>query len=186
MFGANDITLSLSICIRLSSAVLFLRWSDSLADTMMMGPFPAVGRFPDGHCNAGLFLPRFGPDTQHLILNENCPSVHNLRSHKIQTQLSLIHPDIFPQLTSFHSKVACPTSFRTTEFRILAFPLRSVLSSSRRKVLPSACQQFGVNAFSSISSAPRESGRGVCGSEPRPTSRPRVGRVFPKGSVLVL
>lgn len=48
------------------------------------------------------WMERFGPDTQHLILNENCPSVHNLRSHKIQTQLSLIHPDIFPQLTSFH------------------------------------------------------------------------------------
>ncbi|NP_001349911.1 zinc phosphodiesterase ELAC protein 2 isoform 2 [Mus musculus] len=50
------------------------------------------------------WMERFGPDTQHLILNENCPSVHNLRSHKIQTQLSLIHPDIFPQLTSFYSK----------------------------------------------------------------------------------
>lgn len=48
------------------------------------------------------WMERFGPDTQHLILNENCPSVHNLRSHKIQTQLSLIHPDIFPQLTSFY------------------------------------------------------------------------------------
>ncbi|OBS82135.1 hypothetical protein A6R68_23875 [Neotoma lepida] len=50
------------------------------------------------------WMESFGPDTQHLILNENCPSVHNLRSHKIQTQLSLIHPDIFPRLTSFYSK----------------------------------------------------------------------------------
>ncbi|KAI5930453.1 zinc phosphodiesterase ELAC protein 2 isoform X1 [Manis javanica] len=46
------------------------------------------------------WMERFGPDTQHLILNENCTSVHNLRSHKIQTQLNLIHPDIFPLLTS--------------------------------------------------------------------------------------
>lgn len=52
-----------------------------------------------------LFLLRFGPDTQHLILNEKCTSVHNLRSHKIQTQLNLIHPDIFPPLASLHCKV---------------------------------------------------------------------------------
>ncbi|XP_077022161.1 zinc phosphodiesterase ELAC protein 2 isoform X2 [Tamandua tetradactyla] len=50
------------------------------------------------------WMERFGPDTQHLILNENCTSVHNLRSHKIQTQLNLIHPDIFPPLASFHCK----------------------------------------------------------------------------------
>ncbi|XP_037350676.1 zinc phosphodiesterase ELAC protein 2 isoform X1 [Talpa occidentalis] len=52
------------------------------------------------------WMERFGPDTQHLILNENCASVHNLRSHKIQTQLNLIHPDIFPALANFHSKEA--------------------------------------------------------------------------------
>ncbi|XP_051036339.1 zinc phosphodiesterase ELAC protein 2 isoform X1 [Phodopus roborovskii] len=51
------------------------------------------------------WMERFGPDTQHLILNETCSSVHNLRSHKIQTQLNLIHPDIFPLLTSFYNKV---------------------------------------------------------------------------------
>ncbi|XP_010613312.1 zinc phosphodiesterase ELAC protein 2 isoform X1 [Fukomys damarensis] len=50
------------------------------------------------------WMERFGPDTQHLILNENCASVHNHRSHKIQTQLNLIHPHIFPLLTSFHRK----------------------------------------------------------------------------------
>ncbi|XP_005399395.1 PREDICTED: zinc phosphodiesterase ELAC protein 2 isoform X1 [Chinchilla lanigera] len=54
------------------------------------------------------WMERFGPDTQHLILNENCASVHNLRSHKIQTQLNLIHPDIFPLLSSFHSKEESP------------------------------------------------------------------------------
>ncbi|XP_063484389.1 zinc phosphodiesterase ELAC protein 2 isoform X9 [Symphalangus syndactylus] len=55
------------------------------------------------------WMERFGPDTQHLVLNENCASVHNLRSHKIQTQLNLIHPDIFPLLTSFPCKVEGPT-----------------------------------------------------------------------------
>uniref|UniRef100_A0A8D2AUM7 Zinc phosphodiesterase ELAC protein 2 n=1 Tax=Sciurus vulgaris TaxID=55149 RepID=A0A8D2AUM7_SCIVU len=55
------------------------------------------------------WMERFGPDTQHLILNENCSSVHNLRSHKIQTQLNLIHPDIFPLLTTSQSKGEGPT-----------------------------------------------------------------------------
>lgn len=126
-----------------------------------MDPFPEMGWVPHRTSNDGLFLPRFGPDTQHLILNENCPSVHNLRSHKIQTQLSLIHPDIFPQLTSFYSKVACPTSFLASGLLPFALSLRSVFSSSRRKVLPSTRGPFGVNASSSISSAPGESGRGV-------------------------
>uniref|UniRef100_A0A4W2EG56 Zinc phosphodiesterase ELAC protein 2 n=1 Tax=Bos indicus x Bos taurus TaxID=30522 RepID=A0A4W2EG56_BOBOX len=44
------------------------------------------------------WMERFGPDTEHLVLNETCESVHNLRSHKIQTQLGLIHPGIFPPL----------------------------------------------------------------------------------------
>uniref|UniRef100_A0A2K6S8F2 Zinc phosphodiesterase ELAC protein 2 n=1 Tax=Saimiri boliviensis boliviensis TaxID=39432 RepID=A0A2K6S8F2_SAIBB len=54
------------------------------------------------------WMERFGPDTQHLVLNENCTSVHCLRSHKIQTQLNLIHPDIFPLLTSFPCKEESP------------------------------------------------------------------------------
>uniref|UniRef100_A0A8C0QT45 Zinc phosphodiesterase ELAC protein 2 n=1 Tax=Canis lupus dingo TaxID=286419 RepID=A0A8C0QT45_CANLU len=45
------------------------------------------------------WMERFGPATQHLVLNESCSSVHNLRSHKIQTQLGLIHSDIFPPVT---------------------------------------------------------------------------------------
>lgn len=53
-----------------------------------------------------LSLPyRFGPATQHLVLNEKCSAVHNPRSYKIQTQLNLIHPEIFPLLTTYQSKV---------------------------------------------------------------------------------
>ncbi|XP_078257062.1 zinc phosphodiesterase ELAC protein 2 isoform X2 [Rhinoraja longicauda] len=50
------------------------------------------------------WMARFGPTTEHLILNENNQTVHNLRSHKIQTQLNLIHPDIFPLLKTFQTK----------------------------------------------------------------------------------
>ncbi|KAM8796888.1 zinc phosphodiesterase ELAC protein 2 [Eudromia elegans] len=50
------------------------------------------------------WLERFGHETQHLVLNENSAAVHNPRSYKIQTQLNLIHPEIFPLLTSYQSK----------------------------------------------------------------------------------
>lgn len=137
-----------------------------------------------GTVNSGLSLFRFGPDTQHLILNENCSSVHNLRSHKIQTQLNLIHPDIFPHLTSFCSKVASAPQLPDPWIPHLCFLTRKcVLVSCRRKALPSACPQFGANASSSISSVPRESGRGACSSEPVGTST--GWRVFWTWSVAV-
>lgn len=50
------------------------------------------------------WMARFGPTTEHLILNEKNQTVHNLRSHKIQTQLNLIHSDIFPLLKTFQTK----------------------------------------------------------------------------------
>ncbi|XP_015735579.1 zinc phosphodiesterase ELAC protein 2 [Coturnix japonica] len=52
------------------------------------------------------WLQRFGPGTQHLVLNENCSAVHNVRSYKIQSQLNLIHPEIFPLLTTYQTKEA--------------------------------------------------------------------------------
>ncbi|NWW41195.1 RNZ2 protein, partial [Panurus biarmicus] len=57
------------------------------------------------------WMERFGPGTQHLVLNENSSAVHNPRSYKIQTQLNLIHPEIFPLLATYQSKEAeamCP------------------------------------------------------------------------------
>ncbi|NXU54309.1 RNZ2 protein, partial [Turnix velox] len=50
------------------------------------------------------WLQRFGPGTQHLVLNENSSAVHNPRSYKIQTQLNLIHPEIFPLLSTYQGK----------------------------------------------------------------------------------
>ncbi|KAK1163829.1 zinc phosphodiesterase ELAC protein 2-like isoform X1 [Acipenser oxyrinchus oxyrinchus] len=50
------------------------------------------------------WMERFGPTTEHLILNEQAQTIHNLRSHKIQTQLNLIHPEIFPALKNFETK----------------------------------------------------------------------------------
>ncbi|XP_015212199.2 zinc phosphodiesterase ELAC protein 2 [Lepisosteus oculatus] len=50
------------------------------------------------------WMERFGPTTEHLILNEQVNTVHNIRSHKIQTQLNLIHPEIFPTLKNYTTK----------------------------------------------------------------------------------
>uniref|UniRef100_A0A8C7VCM0 Zinc phosphodiesterase ELAC protein 2 n=1 Tax=Oncorhynchus mykiss TaxID=8022 RepID=A0A8C7VCM0_ONCMY len=51
------------------------------------------------------WMERFPSTTEHLILNEQVCTVHNVRSHKIQTQLNLIHPEIFPELQHYTTKV---------------------------------------------------------------------------------
>lgn len=50
------------------------------------------------------WMERFPSTTEHLILNEQVCTVHNIRSHKIQTQLNLIHPEIFPELKDYKTK----------------------------------------------------------------------------------
>lgn len=49
---------------------------------------------------------RFPSSTEHLVLNEHVSTVHNVRSHKIQTQLNMIHPEIFPHLQTCGTTVA--------------------------------------------------------------------------------
>uniref|UniRef100_A0A3B1IZD8 ribonuclease Z n=1 Tax=Astyanax mexicanus TaxID=7994 RepID=A0A3B1IZD8_ASTMX len=52
------------------------------------------------------WMERFPSSTEHLIMNEQVHSVHNVRSQKIQTQLNLIHTEVFPQLQKFTSPAA--------------------------------------------------------------------------------
>ncbi|XP_067089611.1 zinc phosphodiesterase ELAC protein 2 isoform X1 [Osmerus mordax] len=52
------------------------------------------------------WMERFPSTTEHLILNQQACTVHNVRSQKIQTQLNLIHPEIFPQLRHMQTKVS--------------------------------------------------------------------------------
>lgn len=67
----------------------------------------------DGHCwNRPLGFSRFPSSTEHLILNEHVSTVHNVRSHKIQTQLNVIHPEIFPQLQTCTTTVTSDWSTR--------------------------------------------------------------------------
>ncbi|XP_068119276.1 zinc phosphodiesterase ELAC protein 2 [Hyperolius riggenbachi] len=44
------------------------------------------------------WMKRFGAGTEHLLLNENTSAIHNQSAYKIQTQLNLINPNIFPPL----------------------------------------------------------------------------------------
>ncbi|XP_074081255.1 zinc phosphodiesterase ELAC protein 2 isoform X2 [Macrotis lagotis] len=90
------------------------------------------------------WMERFGPQTQHLILNENCTSVHNLRSLKIQTQLNLIDSNIFPQLTSYNCKEDLAT-FSLPVIRgecLLKYQLRPKLHWQR-----DACITCNLNEF---------------------------------------
>ncbi|XP_077183578.1 zinc phosphodiesterase ELAC protein 2 isoform X2 [Paroedura picta] len=95
------------------------------------------------------WLERFGPDTQHLILNENSHSVHNLRSHKIQTQLNLIHPEIFPLLSNYQSKQEAATfSVPVTRGEcLLKFQLRPKLEWQREAVTACNSAEFIAEAM---------------------------------------
>ncbi|XP_053150173.1 zinc phosphodiesterase ELAC protein 2 isoform X2 [Hemicordylus capensis] len=95
------------------------------------------------------WLQRFGASTQHLILNENCPSVHHLRSHKIQTQLNLIHPEIFPLLTNYQSKEEEATfSVPVTRGEcLLKYQLRPKLEWQREAVTACNSAEFITEAL---------------------------------------
>ncbi|XP_069338058.1 zinc phosphodiesterase ELAC protein 2 isoform X3 [Eulemur rufifrons] len=95
------------------------------------------------------WMERFGPDTQHLVLNENCASVHNLRSHKIQAQLGLIHPGIFPPLTSLPCKEEGP-ALRVPTVRgecLLKYQLRPRREWQRDAVITCNLDEFKAEAL---------------------------------------
>ncbi|XP_026076431.1 zinc phosphodiesterase ELAC protein 2 [Carassius auratus] len=50
------------------------------------------------------WMERFPSSTEHLVMNEQTFTPHNTRSHKLQTQLNLIHPEIFPPLKPYKTK----------------------------------------------------------------------------------
>lgn len=127
--------------------------------------------------NAPSLCRRFGPATQHLVLNESCSSVHNLRSHKIQTQLNLIHPTIFPPLATPHGQVVSPAAPWSAPSPVPSLH-RVGFVSSRRNTPPSLCPQSGANVSSSISSVLGGSGRGLWDSELTEGSRSGVAKLF--------
>uniref|UniRef100_A0A8C2WPS4 Zinc phosphodiesterase ELAC protein 2 n=1 Tax=Cyclopterus lumpus TaxID=8103 RepID=A0A8C2WPS4_CYCLU len=83
------------------------------------------------------WMERFPSTTEHLILNEQVRTFHNVRSHKIQAQLNVIHPDIFPQLKSYQSTEA-PAALLVPTVRaecLLKFQLRPVMEWQRARAM---------------------------------------------------
>ncbi|XP_074552533.1 zinc phosphodiesterase ELAC protein 2 [Halichoeres trimaculatus] len=79
------------------------------------------------------WMERFPSSTEHLILNEHVCTVHNIRSHKLQAQLNMIHPQIFPELKSYRSKEP-QASLHIPNVRaecLLKFQLRPVMEWQR-------------------------------------------------------
>uniref|UniRef100_A0A670YPW7 Zinc phosphodiesterase ELAC protein 2 n=1 Tax=Pseudonaja textilis TaxID=8673 RepID=A0A670YPW7_PSETE len=68
---------------------------------------------PDSVLKDSRYKQCFGENTQHLILNENCKSIHHLHSYRIQSQLNYIHPKIFPLLKNHH-----PSKEEEAEFSV--------------------------------------------------------------------
>ncbi|XP_072098212.1 zinc phosphodiesterase ELAC protein 2 [Mobula birostris] len=92
------------------------------------------------------WMARFGPTTEHLILNENNQTIHNLRSHKIQTQLNLIHSEIFPLLKTFQTKFQDePSTHSVPAVRghcLLKYQLRPKFEWQRDAVVVADTEEF--------------------------------------------
>ncbi|XP_035511064.1 zinc phosphodiesterase ELAC protein 2 [Morone saxatilis] len=90
------------------------------------------------------WMERFPSTTEHLILNEHVRSVHNVRSHKIQTQLNMIHPEIFPQFRPYEVKepqAALPVPCVKAEC-LLKFQLRPVMEWQRDAIPSCNTEEF--------------------------------------------
>nr|XP_055050937.1 zinc phosphodiesterase ELAC protein 2 [Misgurnus anguillicaudatus] len=90
------------------------------------------------------WMERFPSSTEHLMMNEQSFTSHNTRSHKLQTQLNLIHPDIFPQLKLYKSKES-PASLHVSNVRaecLLKFQLRPKLEWQRDAIPSCDTEEF--------------------------------------------
>lgn len=90
------------------------------------------------------WMERFPSATEHLILNEQVCTVHNIRSQKLQTQLNMIHPEIFPQLKSYRSKEA-QAALHVPNVRaecLLKFQLRPVMEWQRDAIPSCNAEEF--------------------------------------------
>nr|XP_046270142.1 zinc phosphodiesterase ELAC protein 2 [Scatophagus argus] len=90
------------------------------------------------------WMERFPSTTEHLILNEHVCTVHNIRSHKLQTQLNMIHPEIFPELKSYRTKEP-QAALHVPNVRaecLLKFQLRPVMEWQRDAMLDCNAEEF--------------------------------------------
>ncbi|XP_014857955.1 PREDICTED: zinc phosphodiesterase ELAC protein 2 [Poecilia mexicana] len=90
------------------------------------------------------WMERFPSSTEHLILNEHVSTVHNVRSHKIQTQLNMIHPHIFPLLRAARATEP-QAALHVPNVRaecLLKFQLRPVMEWQRDAVPSCNTEEF--------------------------------------------
>ncbi|KAI3359484.1 hypothetical protein L3Q82_013880 [Scortum barcoo] len=90
------------------------------------------------------WMERFPSTTEHLIINEHTCMVHNIRSHKIQTQLNMIHPEIFPRLQSYRTKEP-QAALHVPNVRaecLLKFQLRPVMEWQRDAIPSCSAEEF--------------------------------------------
>lgn len=90
------------------------------------------------------WMERFPSTTEHLILNEQVCTVHNIRSQKLQAHLNMIHPEIFPQLKSYKSKEA-QAALHVPNVRaecLLKFQLRPVMEWQRDAIPSCNAEEF--------------------------------------------
>uniref|UniRef100_A0A7N6FGV1 Zinc phosphodiesterase ELAC protein 2 n=1 Tax=Anabas testudineus TaxID=64144 RepID=A0A7N6FGV1_ANATE len=94
------------------------------------------------------WMERFPSTTEHLILNEHVSTVHNIRSHKIQAQLNMIHPEIFPELKTCKPQAALHVPNVRAEC-LLKFQLRPVIEW-QRDAIPSCNNEEFVKEAAEI------------------------------------
>uniref|UniRef100_A0A673GQB6 Zinc phosphodiesterase ELAC protein 2 n=1 Tax=Sinocyclocheilus rhinocerous TaxID=307959 RepID=A0A673GQB6_9TELE len=90
------------------------------------------------------WMERFPSSTEHLVMNEQTFTPHNTRSHKLQTQLNLIHPEIFPPLKLYKTKEP-PASLRVPNVRaecLMKFQLRPKLEWQRDAIPSCDSEEF--------------------------------------------
>uniref|UniRef100_A0A1A8F007 Zinc phosphodiesterase ELAC protein 2 n=3 Tax=Nothobranchius korthausae TaxID=1143690 RepID=A0A1A8F007_9TELE len=122
------------------------------------------------------WMKRFPSTTEHLILNENACTVHNIRSHKLQTQLNMIHPEIFPQLKTYESEET-PATLHVPNVRgecLLKFQLRPVIEW-QRDAIPSCNTDEFLKEASEVPNLLEEVDkcRKVCSAEAAERSDPK-------------
>ncbi|KAM4691183.1 zinc phosphodiesterase ELAC protein 2 [Rhinophrynus dorsalis] len=93
------------------------------------------------------WMERFGSQTEHLILNESASTVHNLRSYKTQTQLNLVHSDIFPPLHNVQQKGEKTDALGVRGECLLKYQLRPKLEWQRDAVTDNSTQEFVKEAM---------------------------------------
>ncbi|XP_051987967.1 zinc phosphodiesterase ELAC protein 2 [Xyrauchen texanus] len=90
------------------------------------------------------WMERFPSSTEHLLMNEHTYTHHNARSHKLQAQLNLIHPEIFPQLKLYRTKEP-QASLHVPNIRaecLLKFQLRPKLEWQRDAIPSCDSEEF--------------------------------------------